>query len=169
MKKFLFMIATIALMTACGGGNGASSSASGSEGSEANDAPKSYSVEYEFGSNSGSNYECFDIFGTEKTKTDFQATIDGDKVTITMPVKVKVKGGELKKSLKEGRTVFCVENSSEKGRIEFTLADADKVDYDAEFKKLKEGDEITFNVKGETTKDVLEKMNNNWGRFSLEF
>ncbi len=160
------MIATIALMTACGGNGTSSSSASGSE---ASDAPESYAVEYEFGSNSGSNYECFDIFGTEKTKTEFEATIDGDKVTITMPMQVKVKGGELKKSLAEGTANFNVENSSEKGKIEFKLADADKVDYDAEYKKLKEGDIITFNMVGETTKDVLDKMNNNWGRFDLMF
>ena len=165
MKKFLLMIATIALMTACGG-NSNSGSASGSE---ASDAPQTYSVEYEFGSSSGSNYECFDIFNTEKTKTDFQVQIDGDKVTINIPMTVKVKGTEIKSTLNEGEAIFTVENSSEKGRIEFKLADADKVDYDAEYKKLKEGDTITFNMVGETTKDVLEKMNNNWGRFSLMF
>ena len=167
MKKLFLMIATVAMMASCNG-NGSQTSGSGSA-SEAGDAPKSYSVEYEFGSNSGSNYECFDIFGTEKTKTDFEANIEGDKVVINMPMKVKIKGGELKKSLSEGSVVFCVENSSEKGRIEFKLADADKVNYDEEFKKLKEGDVITFNITGETTKDVLDKMNNNWGRFDLMF
>lgn len=167
MKKLLLMFATIAMMTACGGnGNQSSTSASGSE---ASDAPKTYSVEYEFGSNSGKNYECFDIFGTEKTKTDFQAEIDGDKVTITMPMQVKIKGGELKGSLNEGEVNFNVENSSSKGQIKFKIADADKVNYDEEYKKLKEGDIMTFNIKGETTKDVLDKMNNNWGRFDLMF
>ncbi|MBO4723338.1 MAG: hypothetical protein J5629_10485 [Muribaculaceae bacterium] len=166
MKKYLLMIATIALMTACGADGKSSNSASGSE---ASDAPETYSVEYEFGSSSGSNYECFNIFDTEKQKTEFEAVIDGDKVTITMPMKVMVKASEIKGSLKDGTAIFTVENSSEKGRIEFKIADADKVDYDAEYKKLKEGDIMTFNMVGETTKDVLDKMNNNWGRFSLLF
>ena len=84
-----------------------------------------------------------------------------------MPLKVVLKGNTLKKSLKEGKTDFCIENSSEKGRIEFKLAD-DK-DYDAEIAKLKEGDTIEFTIKGETTKDILDKMNGNWGTFSLMF
>lgn len=166
MKKLLFMFATIALLTACGNNGDQSKSASGSE---ASDAPKSYTVEYNFNSSAGSNYECFDIFVDGKTKTDFEANIEGDKVTVNMPLQIKVKGGELKKSLNEGSAIFTVENSSEKGRIEFTVADADKVNYDEEFKKLKEGDMITINITGETTKDVLEKMNNNWGSFSLMF
>ena len=164
MKKYLLMIATIALMTACGGDGKSSSFASGSEASE---APESYAVEYDFNSNSGSNWECFDIHTDAKIKTDFQVEIDGDKVTITMPRQVKVKGTELKKSLKEGQANFYVENTDQKGKIEFKIADADKVDYDAEYKKLKEGDTMTFNMVGETTKDVLDKMNNNWGTFSL--
>lgn len=166
MKKFLLMIATIALMTACGGDGKSSSSASGSEASE---APESYSVEYDFNSNSGSNYECFDIHTDGKIKTDFEVQIDGDKVIINMPMQVKVKGTELKKSIKDGQANFYVENTDQKGKIEFKIADADKVDYDAEYKKLKEGDTMTFNLVGETTKDVLDKMNNNWGTFSLMF
>ena len=165
MKKYLLMIATIALMTACGGDGKSSSSASGSE---ASDAPESYSVEYNLGSNGGTNYACFDTFGSsDKIKADLDVQIDGDKVTIKMPFEVKVKGGELKKSLSEGYIDFCVENSSEKGKIEFKLADPDKVDYDAEYKKLKEGDMFKATIVGETTKDVLDKMNNNWGTFTL--
>ena len=82
-----------------------------------------------------------------------------------MPMKVVLKGNTIKRSLKEGSADFCIENSSEKGRIEFKLAD-DK-DYDAEIAKLKAGDTIEFTVKGETTKDVLDKMNGNWGTFAL--
>lgn len=166
MKKFLLMIATIAMMTACGG-NGKSSSASAS-GSEASDTPETYTVEYQLGSNGGTNYACFDTFASDgKVKTDLDVNIDGDKVTIRMPFEVKVKGAELKRSLKDGYIDFCVENSSEKGKVKFTLADPDKVDYDAEYKKLKEGDTFKATIVGETTKDVLEKMNNNWGTFTL--
>ena len=166
MKKFLLMIATIALMTACGGNN--TSSSSSASGSEASDAPETYSVEYTLGSNGGTNWECFDTSASsDKIKADLDVKIDGDKVTITMPFEVKVKGGELKRSLKEGYVDFAVENSSEKGKIEFKLADPDKVDYDAEFKKLKEGDTFKATIVGETTKDVLDKMNNNWGTFTL--
>ena len=75
--------------------------------------------------------------------------------------------GHSGRSLKEGYVDFAVENSSEKGKIEFKLADPDKVDYDAEFKKLKEGDTFKATIVGETTKDVLDKMNNNWGTFTL--
>ncbi len=160
------MIATIALMTACGGNN--TSSSSSASGSEASDAPQTYSVEYTLGSNGGTNWECFDTSASsDKIKADLDVKIDGDKVTITMPFEVKVKGGELKRSLKEGYVDFAVENSSEKGKIEFKLADPDKVDYDAEFKKLKEGDTFKATIVGETTKDVLDKMNNNWGTFTL--
>lgn len=160
------MIATIAMMTACGGGNGSSSSSD--SGSDASDEQKTYSVEYNLGSNGGTNWECFDTFGSsDKIKADLDVNIDGDKVTIKMPFEVKVKGGELKKSLTEGYVDFCVENSSDKGKIKFTLADTDKVDYDAEYKKLKEGDTFKATIVGETTKDVLEKMNNNWGTFTL--
>ncbi|MBR5030409.1 MAG: hypothetical protein IKX63_04830 [Muribaculaceae bacterium] len=165
MKKLLFMFATIAMLTACGGNGEKSTSASGSD---ASDAPKTYSVEYNLGSNGGTNYACFDTFGSsDKIKADLDVQIDGDKVTIKMPFEVKVKGDELKKSLTEGYIDFCVENSSEKGKVKFVLADTDKVDYDAEYKKLKEGDTFKATIVGETTKDVLEKMNNNWGTFTL--
>lgn len=164
MKKLLLMIATIAMMTACGG-NGNSTSGSKS-GSEASDGPKSYSVEYNIGALSGPNCQCFDPFSSDKIKTDFEAKIDGDKVTITMPLKLKVTGKELEKSLAEGYYDFCIENSSSKGKIRFTLADPDKVDYDAEYKKLKEGDTFEVKIVGETTKDILDKMNNNWGSFA---
>ena len=169
MKKFLLMIATIALMTACGGGNDASGSASSSaSGSEASDAPQSYSIEYNLGSNGGTNWECFDTFSSSDTiKADLDVQIDGDKVTIKMPFEVKVKGAQIKTSLKDGYVDFCVENSSEKGKVKFTLADPDKIDYDAEYKKLKEGDTFKATIVGETTKDVLDKMNNNWGTFTL--
>lgn len=159
------MIATIAMMTACGGNDKSSSAASGSE---ASDAPESYSIEYNLGSNGGTNYACFDTFGSsDKIKADLDVKIDGDKVIITMPFEVKVTGEELKKSLAEGYLDFCVENSSEKGKIEFKLADPDKVDYDAEYKKLKKDDTLKATIVGETTKDVLDKMNNNWGTFTL--
>ena len=55
------MIATIAMMTACSGNDKSSSAASGSE---ASDAPESYSIEYNLGSNGGTNYACFDTFGS---------------------------------------------------------------------------------------------------------
>lgn len=166
MKKLLLMIATIALMTACGG-NGNSTSGSKS-GSEASDGPKTYTIEYQYGSNGGSNYECFDTFGNnDKIKADLEVKTEGDKVIVSFPFEVKVKGTELKRSLKEGYIDYTVENSSEKGKIEFKLADPDKTDYDAEFKKLKEGDTFKATFVGETTKDVLEKMNSTWGTITL--
>ena len=167
MKKLLLLFATVAMMTACGG-NGTNSGAEGND-STANEGPKTYSIEYDFNSNSGSNWECLDIHTDGKIKADLNVNIEGDKVTITMPLQVKVKGGELKKSLNEGEADFVVENTSAKGKVEFKVADADKVNYDDEYKKLKEGDVLTINITGETTKDVLEKMNNNWGTVALMF
>ena len=167
MKKLLLMIATIALMTACGG-NGNSTSKSGSEGSEASDGPKTYTIEYQYGSNGGTNYECFDTFGNhDKIKADLDVKFEGDKVIVSFPFEAKVKGTELKRSLKEGYLDYCVENKSAEGQIKFTLADPDKTDYDAEFKKLKAGDTFKATFVGETTKEVLEKMNTTWGTITL--
>ena len=166
MKKLLLMIATIALMTACGG-NGNSTSKSGSEGSAANEGPKTYTIEYQLGSNGGSNWECFDTSGSDKIKADLDVKNEGDKVIVSFPFEVKVKGTELKRSLKEGYLDYCVENKSAEGQIKFTLADPDKTDYDAEFKKLKAGDTFKATFVGETTKEVLEKMNTTWGTITL--
>ena len=167
MKKFfqfaLVAVAAVGLMACNGNKNNGSGSQQASTEADAN---KSYTVQYNIGSNAGSNWEVLSTEG-DKIETPFEAEIDGDKVIITMPLKVVLKGNTLKKSLKEGKTDFCIENSSEKGRIEFKLAD-DK-DYDAEIAKLKEGDTIEFTIKGETTKDILDKMNGNWGTFSLMF
>ena len=167
MKKLLLMIATIALMTACGG-NGNSTSKSGSEGSAASDVPKTCTIEYTYGSNGGSNWECFDVFGNnDNFKVDLEVKNEGDKVLVSFPFEVKVKGTELKRGLKEGYIEYCVDNSSEKGKIEFKLADPDKTDYDAEFKKLKAGDTFKATFVGEITKDMLKKVNNTKGTMTL--
>ena len=167
MKKF-FQFALVAVAAvgpmAC---NGNKNNGSGSQqASTEADANKSYTVKYSIGSNGGTNWETLSTEGSD-IETPFEAEIDGDKVTITMPLKIVLKSNTLKKSLKEGYTDFCIENSSEKGKIKFTLAD-DK-DYDAEIAKMKEGDTIEFTIKGETTKDILDKMNGNWGTFTLVF
>lgn len=167
MKKF-FQFALVAVaavgLVACNANknNGSGSQQASTEASA--DANKTYTVKYSITANAGANWETLSTEG-DQIETPFQAEIDGDKVIITMPMKVVLKGNTIKRSLKEGSADFCIENSSEKGRIEFKLAD-DK-DYDAEIAKLKAGDTIEFTVKGETTKDVLDKMNGNWGTFAL--
>lgn len=167
MKKFFqFVLVAVAAvgLVACNGNknNGSGSQQASTEASA--DANKTYTVKYSITANAGANWETLSTEG-DQIETPFQAEIDGDKVIITMPMKVVLKGNTIKRSLKEGSADFCIENSSEKGRIEFKLAD-DK-DYDAEIAKLKAGDTIEFTVKGETTKDVLDKMNGNWGTFAL--
>ena len=167
MKK-IYQLAIAALaaltLTACSGNAGDGSNASGQE--EADAPAKSYSLKYDINSNSGDNWEAFTAKG-DQIETPIQVEENGNDVTITMPFRVIVTGKPLPKgNLKAGKATFYVENSSEKGKVEFSLTD-DK-DWDAEAKKLGEGDTIEFTIKGTTTKDMLEKINGNWGSFTLQ-
>ena len=80
-------------------------------------------------------------------------------------MKVAIGDEPLAGSIKGGKMQFDLENSSSKGKVDFELTD-DK-DWDAEVKKLGKGDTIEFTIKGSTTKELLDKMNGNWGTFSL--
>lgn len=164
MKKF-FQLALLAVtaiaLTACGGNKGGEASGSASKASE---APQTYKLKYSFGSNSGSNWKAFSVSGPQY-ETEFKVELEGDNANIIIPVKVAIGDEPLAGSIKGGKMQFDLENSSSKGKVDFELTD-DK-DWDAEVKKLGKGDTIEFTIKGSTTKELLDKMNGNWGTFSL--
>lgn len=161
MKKFLFMIAAVAMMASCTGNAKQSGSASAASGDEqAAGAAFEFKVENGIGGTTGSkNCHLVDIMAD--MPIEFQVVENGDSLDITAKLTaVHDDDTEMDENPREGAELWISGRDDDNKDIKLVLiADEDSYKALQEFFPKAQGEKVDLTFKGKATKADLEKLN----------
>lgn len=166
--QFAFVAIAAVALAACGG-KGENKTDAPEAGDVATDGGEQvYKFTKSYGGSTGTNYASFANANENPAEEELQVEFNGDKAVVTSVFKVKKTDKALEKEDMSGIEADLEYKNGEKTEnLRFKIAD-DK-NYIEDFKNAKTDDVLELTMKAETTKDVLEKLNGQKGRYFMMY